>query len=247
MWEAVENGDAKEVVEVIRQRPDFNVNMEQDGIGTTLLHLACENRLRSPMIPLLLAFPDIDVNLKTRYGCTPFYFACFGQTSCVREMLKDSRVNLNVPDKNRHPPLWYAAYYGHLDVIKWCIASGREMDLGKPGDGDTDTIGVAKTYRNSDMATLLERFKSDAAQTRHAMRVELGWYEKLAAEMFALVVFVSDGLLHITTARPPLLQPGSSISPHSFLWNYKWGCAFARWDQARKSSQATRARWRSRN
>jgi len=47
------------------------------------------------------------------------------------------------------------------------------------------------------VATLLERFKSDAAQTRHVMRVELGLLDELAAEMFALVVFVSDGLLRI--------------------------------------------------
>ena len=45
--------------------------------------------------------------------------------------------------------------------------------------------------------SLLERFKSDTAETRHAMRVEIGWYDELAAEMFALVVFVSDGLLQV--------------------------------------------------
>jgi len=54
------------------------------------------------------------------------------------------------------------------------------------------------------VATLLERFKSDAAQTRHAMRLDIGWYDDAAAEMFALVVFVSDGLLQVkdTTTTP---------------------------------------------
>ena len=32
-------------------------------------------------------------------------------------------------------------------------------------------------------------------ETRHAMKVELGLFEGLAAEMYALVVFVSDGFL----------------------------------------------------
>jgi len=53
--------------------------------------------------------------------------------------------------------------------------------------------------------TLLERFLSDAAQAKDAVRVEVGWYDGLAAEMFALVVFVSDGLLQVkdpTTATP---------------------------------------------
>jgi len=52
--------------------------------------------------------------------------------------------------------------------------------------------------------TLLERFKSDAAQTKHFIRVDLGFIDELAAEIFALVVFVSDGLLQInsTTSSP---------------------------------------------
>jgi len=97
-----------------------------------------------------------------------------------------------------------AAAKGHLQVIKWWIASGREMDLGRPGDVDkTDAIGVARRTGKQEVA-LLERFKSDASKTREAMRVELGLLDELAAEMFALVVFVSDGLLQIkvTTSSP---------------------------------------------
>ena len=100
-------------------------------------------------------------------------------------------------------PLWYAARWGHFDVIKWWIASGREMDFGKPGDVDkSDAIGGAKKYGKTEVVTLLERFKSDAAKTKHAMRVELGWYDEAAAEMFALVVFVSDGLLQANSTAP---------------------------------------------
>ena len=151
------------------------------------------------MIPLLLAHPDIDVNVKTKFGCTPFYWACDGHR--VREMLNDSRVNPNEPNRDGFTPLWYAASWGHLNV-KWWIASGREMDFGKPGDDyTTDAIGRAKKYGKTEVVTLLERFKSDAAQTRHAMRVELGLVDVLAAEMFALVVFVSDGLLQIDDTK----------------------------------------------
>jgi len=162
------------------------------------LHLACKDSGHfPPVIPFLLAHPDIDVNAKNKYGKTPFYFACFGRTSCVREMLKDSRVKVNDSDNDGITPLWVAATFGHLDIIRWWIASGREMDLGKPGDVDkSDVIGVAKKWRKTEVATLLERFKSDPSQTRLAMRLELGWYDEAPAEIFALVVFVSDGLLH---------------------------------------------------
>ena len=92
---------------------------------------------------------------------------------------------------------------GRLDIIKWWIASGREIDLGTPGDVDkTDAIGVAKRYGRTEVVTLLERFKENPDETRHAVRVELGWYDPAAAEVFALVVFVSDGLLQINSTTP---------------------------------------------
>ena len=78
------------------------------------------------------------------------------------------------------------------------------MDLGKPGDVDkTDAIEVAKKRKKTEVVTLLERFQSDAAKTRYAMRVKLGLLDDLAAEMFAMVVFVSDGLLQINDTTTP--------------------------------------------
>jgi len=182
------------------------VNMDQDGDGYTLLHRACDSDNRSAVIPVLLAHPDIDINVKDKGGNTPFMFACYsGLTSCVREMLKDSRVNVDETDNIGDTPLWYAAKNGHVNVIRWWIVSGREMDLGEPGNDRTDAIGVAMKYGETRVVALLERFRNDATQTRHALRVELGLLDGLAAEMFALVVFVSDGLLQVketTTATP---------------------------------------------
>jgi len=207
MLAAVFEGNAKKLAELMRQDPGFDVNMDQNvSGGHTLLHYACYGDSRSPVIPILLAHPDIDVNVKEHYGWTPFFAACHnGNTSCVREMLKDSRVKVNKPASSESSPLRRVAVNGHLDVIKWWIASGREMDLGNPGDiYTTDAIGAAKRSENTEVVTLLKIFKSDASKTRHAVRVELGWYDSLAAETFALVVFVSDGLLQIkvTTLEP---------------------------------------------
>jgi len=175
MFTAVRSGDAKKVAELIRQDPGFKVNMAVDGYGVTLLHYACLGDSRSAVIPLLLAHPDIDVNVKTIYGETPFYHACYGRPSCVREMLKDSRVKVNEPHSVGETPLVNAACIGSLDVIKWWIASGREMNLGKPGDVDkTDAIRKAKQRGYAEVVSLLERFKSDAAKTRSEVRKELG-------------------------------------------------------------------------
>ena len=167
------------------------------------MHHACDRDSRSAAIPLLLAHPDIDVNVKDTLGYTPFLFACCGYAPCVRLLLKDSRVKVNEPANDGRTPLWCAAIGGQLDIIKWWIASEREMDLGTPGDSKTDAIWVAKSQGATEVVTLLERFKSDAAKTRHAVRMELGFLDDLAAEMFALVVFVSDRLLQINDATTP--------------------------------------------
>jgi len=204
MERAVKEGDAKKLAELIRQDPGFDVNTEHRR-GHTLLHQACTERSGSAVIPLLLAHPDIDVNVKDIAEGTPFYWACNGgYTSCVRELLKDSRVKVNQPIVFGYTPLWNAAYHGHLDIIRWWIASGREMNLGKPGDVyRTDAIGRAKERDRTEVVTLLERFKENPVETRHAVRVELGLLDNLAAEMFALVVFVSDGLLQIKDTNTP--------------------------------------------
>jgi len=119
---------------MMRQDPGFNLKRQKRILETPLLHRVCFEDRRSAVIPLLLAHPDIDVNQKDQDGFTPFLYACrSGSTSCVREMLKDSRVKLNEPAIDGHTPLWWATYLGKLDAIKWWIASGREMDLGKPG------------------------------------------------------------------------------------------------------------------
>ena len=51
------------------------------------------------------------------------------------------------------------------------------------------------------MVTLLRRFKENPVETRHQVRVELGLADEMAAEMFALVVFVTDGLLQIKDTK----------------------------------------------
>jgi len=71
MEDAVFDRDAKKLAELIRQDPGFNVNMNH-GPGDTLLHHACSGDSRSAVIPLFLAHPDIDVNVKNRGGYTPF-------------------------------------------------------------------------------------------------------------------------------------------------------------------------------
>jgi len=204
MLAAVKKGNLKQLAELIRQNPGFDVN-EKDDSGWALLHHACNGPFSFSVIPLLLAHPEINVNLKDESGRTPFYVACCGRTSSARLLLQDSRVKVNESNRIGYTSLYWAAHFGSLDIVMWWIASEREMDLEKPGDEKTDAIGVARNESMIEVVTLLERFKANPEKTRHEVRLEVGWYDEAVAEMFALVVFVSDGLLKAkdATITPP--------------------------------------------
>jgi len=202
---AVEGNNVEEVKEILRNNPNLDVNWGDDRRGgLSVLHGAGRND-DSPVLPILLAHPDIDVNLKDIDGWTPFCYACDGNTSWVREMLKDSRVKVNEPTDDGWTPLYRAAYNGHLDVIKWWIASGREMDFGEPGDVDkTDAIGVARKEGNTEVVNLLGRFKSDAAKTRSEVRSELGIIGEVAAP--TAPELTKDEYLAFLTSHAPLVN-----------------------------------------
>jgi len=204
LYSAADGGEVEEVKSILRKNPSLNVNWKNKKAGAyTALSAACYNGHDS-VVSILLAHPDIDPNSKHKDGDTPFFIACWnGNLSCVRLLLQDQRVMVNEPNNDGRIPLWVAAINGRHDMIKLWIVSGREMNLGKPGDVyTTDAIGAATSHKNTAVVSLLENVKSDATKTRHAMRVELGWYDEAAAEMFALVVFVSDGLLQVNETIP---------------------------------------------
>jgi len=201
------DGKVEAMKELLRSNPTLDVNWRNEDDGCTALYMACGNG-HDAIASILLAHPDIDVNQKNVDGDTPFANVCAERlTSCVPLLLKDSRVSVLELNGFGSTPLCSAAFYGHLEVVKWWIASGREMDLGTPGDDKTDVIGAAakvqfweeeaQRRRKREAVTLLERFKENPGETRHATSLELGWYDEAAAEMFAMVVFVSDGLLEI--------------------------------------------------
>ena len=85
----------------------------------------------------------------------------------------------------------------------WWVASGREMNLRKLWSYNADAIGMAKNRGMKEVVTLLERFKENPLETRHAVRVDLRWYSQAAAMVFALVIFVSDELLAIRQTTTP--------------------------------------------
>lgn len=207
MWSAVRDGNLAEIKELLKTSPGIDVNWANQSInGWTPLHCAIDHHHDSA-VTLLLRHPNIDVNRKDILGSTPFATACFnGNLSGARLLLADPRVSPNEPNSAGNTPLWWAAYFGFADLVRWWIASGRELDLGQPGSDRSDAVvravrakfsDLAEEGRRARLAQLLEGFRYHSQKTRHEVRVEVGWYEEQAALVFAPVVFLSDGLLQV--------------------------------------------------
>lgn len=203
LWYAINAERVTEVREILKNNPGINVNWWNGNYQCfTALHVACSKGF-DKIVPLLLAHPGIDVNEEDESGYTPFRTACSeGNTACVRLLLRDPRVK-------KATGLYSPASDGNLDIIKACIASGKEIDLGQPGNVFSDVIAAAKELetwegeeqkkRKIEVASLLEGIRDDPTDTRERVRREIGWFDEEAADRLALVIFFCEDLL--TTRR----------------------------------------------
>jgi len=188
---------------LLKDHADLDVNWG-DISGWTALHTA-SFRGHIEVLKVLLAHRDINVNAKNRDGDTPLALTCkCGKVSVVRILLKDPRVDVTLGDKNGSTPLWWASHERRLEVVEWFIASGKNLGDVKNTQGKNwyqgTAVEIARQFRSTEIVSLLERFISNPSQTRHDVLVQLEQFNDLAAEVFALTVFLCDDLLHLKPA-----------------------------------------------
>lgn len=173
LYWAARDGDEAAVARILQETPEVNVNW-LSSTGLTALHSAC-SRSHEQVVLLLLAHPDIDVNQRISFGQTPFLRACArGDARVAGLLLGDPRVLVNLGEASGITPLHSAASAGHLEVIRRWIASGRDLDLGAPGEEKTDAIGAARREGRGEVVELLERFRGDPEGVRAEIRREMG-------------------------------------------------------------------------
>ena len=192
---------------VLQSHPEINVNSTNHNDFTALHWACCCGHVE--VVKLLLAHSGINVNPQTNTGATPFYYGCSnGDVTVVQLLLKDPRLDVTLADNCDCSPFALAAQEGQYAVIEWLMASGRDLgDLNLKGEfyqhERHTALEIAREERNTEVVLLLERFMRDPALTRHELRVRLGMLDELAAEIFALTVFLCDGLLQLKPASHP--------------------------------------------
>ena len=89
---------------------------------------------------------------------------------------------------------------------------GTFGDLNLKGSRSLSAIDIASENGKLNIATLLRRFKAHPEQIRREVRVKLGFPDELAAEVFALAVFLCDGLLQLKPASSPATIPNPATT-----------------------------------
>ena len=218
--DAVESGNIEEVEALLRDHPDLDINWSDDDAEWPVLNWASWNG-HAQIVKLLLAHPDIEVNLLNG-GSTPISLACeVRQVSVVRVLLTDPRVDVTLDDYYGRTPLWFASYFGHIEIIEWLIASGKDLgDLSLKGSmmkRKYTALEIARNQQRDTAALLLEKLLADPAQTRHEVRLRLGVLDELAAEVFALTVFLCDELLQLKPAHATSTPATTSTNATRFF------------------------------
>jgi len=138
--------------------------------------------------------------------------------SVVRVSLKDPRVDIILEENNGCTLLWWVSCWGRREVVECLIASGRDLgDIENKRGGHwngewekSSALEMARKYDKTEVVSLLERFLANPAQIRHELRVKLGVLDEMAAEVFALTVFLCDDLLQLKPASHPAAGAAAS-------------------------------------
>jgi len=207
LYDAASQGRKDEVRRILVDCPDIDVNFaEETGGWSSALHIAVWRD--DPIITsLLLAHPAIDPNVQDGAGQTPLATACtIDGGMCFRMLLRNPKSDFSIADDFERIPFLRIAQRAAITNAKWWISFERPVDFGEEGRR-TDLLMAARRGMNdhdpehqsakADMVSLLERYREDPDGVRQEARVSLGWYNLVAAELFALVVFFCDGLLRI--------------------------------------------------
>lgn len=194
-WDACYHGHVERAKEILLKNIKSDVNFVNNICwGWTPLHIACA-RGHAPIVSFLLVQPGILINAGDNTGWTPLSVAVRnGYDHIVKILVKDVRCEINSLCHSGISILHSAVSYGRVNSVKILIATGMELTIFESVKAG-HPIAIAKHEKNDAMVVLLERFQLEPERLIRELRVELEYYDRKAAKLFALVIFCCDDLL----------------------------------------------------
>ena len=100
-----------------------------------------------------------------------FFLACLGRKiDAVKVLLNNDGVNINVCDFSGRTPIFIAVLHNNLDIIKWMIASGRDIDLASRER--YTPIEIAEMLGYNEIAELLTDWHADELNVDRHLKFE---------------------------------------------------------------------------
>jgi len=237
---ACQNGH-KAVVSLLLADMRIDANKPQNE-WVTPFFIASENG-HMEVVSLLLGDMRIEVNQQRNDGATPFYIVCQeGHKDMVSLLLADIRININIAENDQCTPLWMASQNGHLLVVQLILASGREIDtLTKSipgtatwknktaaevarhqgrrikGGDEPEEVHTRKKQNGPLIAAWIDSFDRDPRTTCQQLRELPELRDSFISDLFALVIFLSDGLLTVVGAESSSLSSPTLNEAARFL------------------------------
>ena len=89
-------------------------------------------------------------------------------------MLKNENIDINKVGYDGWTPLIIASHYRHIEIIKYILVSGREININAKDSSGKTAINIARENDKTEILKLLEEFEKEPEKTRNILRKELG-------------------------------------------------------------------------
>jgi len=194
LYNALIRGDpvaVKAFLDTTREPEPINTRYEDLQLMTAL-HLTCQYG-HTALVMLLLTLPGIDVNVTDEFMFTPLMFGCYRDHPEVTKILLQHQVHrpdVNCLDHQDRSALFWAMRRSPESLL-WLISTSESTGL---------VLGTELESADEITSPLVREFGQDPTKARLAARKALGLEDRRAATLFAVIVLVCDGFLHVKSS-----------------------------------------------
>jgi len=210
------------VVALLREslrRDPFEINWRSPGATHNqdgYLHVACRHG-NMEAVRVLLRYPGIEVDLRNSNGSTGFILACrSGNWRAVLPFLRDQRCDMEAVEALGRTGLWFAAYFGHREVVEVLLAGIRDVggeETGVENNEEFTPRQVAKKMERRDVVEVFNHFSKGEAKFRKDIRNKRDLHKgqslfspSLQYALFPVAVWELDRMYYGHCARECLMS-----------------------------------------
>jgi ankyrin repeat protein len=188
LYLACEINDIESVRQLI-QYPLVDPNEYDHDVHFSPLRAAVVNN-NHQIVELLLTRPDLNPNILDSQKTTPLSHAfCNNYQKIVKLLLNDSRTLTDIPDVNGHKIIYWGIYFNALESIQLLLALRPDLKIEESDIPETP-------YKNlDDGKNLVKSYLVDPKGVRFKLQVQLGYTSRFIGELFAIIVYFTDGYL----------------------------------------------------